>query len=274
MDKLQWFKFTPSDWMMGKIQRCDEITQARFIRLCCLYWNKECNLSIEDGIIEIDQQYFDILVSKKIISKNQTHFNISFLDEQFLEVSEISTTKSQSGIIGNLKRWHRNIYNEFIEKKISLEEAVIKSKNIAEQSQTDSEPITDQSQIIADKKREEEIILEKKRKEKNINDRKLKFACTLEPFLNTYGKEFLNDFYKYWTEPNKSNTKFKQELEKTWSLERRLETWAKNDKNFKEKSSAKKESEPIVAGRQTMSTIIQNMDMTGIINPHAVQPNE
>ena len=52
-------------------------------------------------------------------------------------------------------------------------------------------------------------------KENNIESRKLKFASTLQPFLLTYGKDFLNDFYKYWTEPNKSNTKFKQELEKT-----------------------------------------------------------
>jgi len=66
----------------------------------------------------------------------------------------------------------------------------------------------------------------------NIEERKLKFASTLKPFLDLYGKDLINEFYKYWTEPNKSNTKFKQELEKTWSLERRLETWAKNDKNF------------------------------------------
>jgi hypothetical protein len=65
-----------------------------------------------------------------------------------------------------------------------------------------------------------------------IEERKLKFADTLKPFLETYGKDLLNDFFKYWTEPNKSNTKFKQELEKTWSLERRLETWSNNDKNF------------------------------------------
>jgi hypothetical protein len=76
----------------------------------------------------------------------------------------------------------------------------------------------------------------------NIYRRKLKFASTLEPYLVTYGKELLNDFYKYWTEPNKSNTKFRQELEKTWSLERRLETWSKNDFKNKEKSSAQKES--------------------------------
>lgn len=73
----------------------------------------------------------------------------------------------------------------------------------------------------------------------NIVDRKLKFASTLEPYLLMYGKEFLNDFYKYWTEPNKSETKFKQELEKTWSLERRLETWAKNDKNFNKQKNGK-----------------------------------
>jgi hypothetical protein len=66
----------------------------------------------------------------------------------------------------------------------------------------------------------------------SIDERKLKFASTLKPFIDIYGKDFLNEFYKYWTEPNKSNTKFKQELEKTWSLERRLQTWQKNDKNF------------------------------------------
>jgi hypothetical protein len=75
-------------------------------------------------------------------------------------------------------------------------------------------------------------------KENNIDVRKLKFADTLKPFLQTYGKDFLNEFFKYWTEPNKSNTKFKQELEKTWSLERRLETWAKNDKTFNKDKQA------------------------------------
>jgi len=80
---------------------------------------------------------------------------------------------------------------------------------------------------------EEEEENNNNKKKNNIEERKLKFADTLKPFLNTYGKDFLNDFFKYWTEPNVSNTKFKKELESTWSLERRLETWAKNDRLFK-----------------------------------------
>lgn len=164
MDKLTWFKFTPSDWMMGKIQRCPEITQSRFLRLCCLYWNKECNLSIEDSIIEIDKEHYDILVSKKIICTNEEFINISFLDEQFLEIQENSEGKSKSGIIGNLKRWHPVVYNRFNNKEISLEKAIELSKTIAEQSHTDSAPIAEQSRNIADKNREEE-----KRKEDIIN---------------------------------------------------------------------------------------------------------
>lgn len=69
-------------------------------------------------------------------------------------------------------------------------------------------------------------------KQLNISERKLKFSSTLSPFLEIYGKEMLNEFYLYWTEPNQSNTKLKFEMEKTWSVERRLITWRKNDDKF------------------------------------------
>ena len=72
-----------------------------------------------------------------------------------------------------------------------------------------------------------------KEKESKVRERKLKFASTLEPHLAFYGPVMIREFYDYWTELNKTETKFKQELEKTWSLERRLRTWAENDKNFK-----------------------------------------
>jgi DNA-binding transcriptional regulator YhcF (GntR family) len=63
----------------------------------------------------------------------------------------------------------------------------------------------------------------------NIEERKLKFADTLKPFLDNYSKSMIADFYSYWTEPNKSNTKFKQELQKTWDVSRRLKKWSENN---------------------------------------------
>ena len=104
MDKLQWFKFSPTDWSMGKIQRCSDTTQLRFLRLVCLYWNKECVLSIEDAEIEIDKEHLDILVAKKIIKTNGNFILIEFLNEQLEGIYATSDKRRESV----LKRW-RNV---------------------------------------------------------------------------------------------------------------------------------------------------------------------
>jgi len=65
----------------------------------------------------------------------------------------------------------------------------------------------------------------------SIDKRKLAFSKTLIPFIDKYGKDGVREFCDYWTEPNKSNTKFKQETEKTWDTELRLKRWFKNDFN-------------------------------------------
>lgn len=126
--------------------------------------------------------------------------------------------------------------NERNEKSKKARESVLARWN-KQKEDTNVLPTNYDSNTIKERKGKENK--ENENKINNIEERKLKFASTLEPFLETYGKEFLNDFYKYWTEPNKSNTKFKQELERTWSLERRLETWAKNDINFNKQKNGK-----------------------------------
>ncbi len=65
-----------------------------------------------------------------------------------------------------------------------------------------------------------------------MKEKKNEFKISLEPFLETYGKDILNNFFRYWTEPNISKTKMRFEMEKTWDLHRRLKYWASNDKSF------------------------------------------
>jgi hypothetical protein len=127
------------------------------MRLCCLYWNKQCELTYEDAEIEIDKEHVDILISKRVVVGQNGMINISFLDEQFANIEDESEGKKTSGIIGNLKRWHREIYDQYQAKKISLEQAIELSKAprepIADLSHPDSTPIADPSQNIADKNR-------------------------------------------------------------------------------------------------------------------------
>ena len=72
----------------------------------------------------------------------------------------------------------------------------------------------------------------------SIEERKLKFASTLKPYLLMYGADMLNDFYAYWTEHGDKDKKFRSEKETSFSVERRLETWKKNEKVFNKPQKA------------------------------------
>lgn len=60
--------------------------------------------------------------------------------------------------------------------------------------------------------------------------RKDSFYQLLVPYVGQYPKEMIRAFFDYWSELNKSETKMRYELEKTWELPRRLATWASREK--------------------------------------------
>jgi predicted transcriptional regulator len=53
-----------------------------------------------------------------------------------------------------------------------------------------------------------------------------------------YPKEMKEDFVEYWSEESKTG-KTRQSMQKTWNTERRLKTWAKNDKNWNKTKTSK-----------------------------------
>lgn len=73
-------------------------------------------------------------------------------------------------------------------------------------------------------------------KTKTFDDRVLDFKKSLFPFVDTQGgkytKKIVEDFFEYWSEPNKSKTKMRWEMEKTFDNARRLSKWVSYDYNF------------------------------------------
>jgi hypothetical protein len=53
-----------------------------------------------------------------------------------------------------------------------------------------------------------------------------------------YPKEMKEDFIDYWSEESKTG-KTRQSMQKTWNTQRRLKTWAKNDKNWNKTKTSK-----------------------------------
>ena len=97
-----------------------------------------------------------------------------------------------------------------------------------------------------------------KKPSKSIDDRSKLFIVELAKFIdNPHPKSMLNDFYKYWSEPNRSKTLMKFESEKTWDLSRRLERWSKN--NFNNNGSSKTQGQSL---REQMEQRRQNKGYT------------
>jgi len=69
---------------------------------------------------------------------------------------------------------------------------------------------------------------------KTIEERKAEFKNSLHPFLESYSKDLLNDFYSYWTEHNETGKKMRFEYAKNqpFNILRRLSTWKKNEVKF------------------------------------------
>ena len=63
------------------------------------------------------------------------------------------------------------------------------------------------------------------------------FKNSLEIYIGQYSKNTIDDFFNYWSELNKSETKMKFEMQKTWELSRRLSTWERNSYKFDKNKS-------------------------------------
>lgn len=69
------------------------------------------------------------------------------------------------------------------------------------------------------------------------------FYNSLIPYTERYSKTMIREFYDYWSELTKSETKMRFETEKTWEVGKRLATWAKRDPIFNKNNKKSNEQE-------------------------------
>ena len=65
--------------------------------------------------------------------------------------------------------------------------------------------------------------------EQQLKERMTEFKQSMEPLTGEFPKEMLNAFFRYWSEPNRSRTKMRFEMQKYWEIKRRLLTWQRRD---------------------------------------------
>jgi hypothetical protein len=126
---------------------------------------------------------------------------------------------------------------------------------INEAKKPNNKPIESESKgIREDKIREDKIITTD-----SIENRKLKFAHSLNPFIDEFGKDMIRKFYDYWTESGDKDRKFKLEKQKSWNTKLRLNNWRERENNYSSQLNTKKQNNEQL---NEITTAVRNFDPT------------
>ena len=92
-------------------------------------------------------------------------------------------------------------------------------------------------QNLDTQKKGNKVLQKKVTKKQKIQKKTDKFVKDLKKELtnikiNKSQIDELKKFVSYWTEPNRSKTKLRWELQPTWDMRRRVGTWMKNQNNW------------------------------------------
>lgn len=211
-------------------------SQSTSILICLL-----CNIYKDNGYYILWDEDLPFVIAdsvgvsegavKEVILKA---IQVGFFDKAIYEKYKVLTSY---GIQSRFKSavYKREEIEYIVEYLVSdIQNSVSDGKN----SVSDTE--STQSKVIVKRKNNKENstkVEKKKEKEKDkvaakaaTLSRKESFYQSLVPYVSKYPKEMIRAFYDYWSELNKSGTKMRYELEKTWELPRRLSTWANRER--------------------------------------------
>jgi len=187
--------FYTSDFIAGTLTMTDA-QRGKYILLLCLQHQQ--GFLTEHDILKVCRKFDD-----KIYGKFEKDTLGYFYNKRMLLESEKRNKHCEKQRENANKRWNKD-----------------ECHGIAKGMPLENENINEDINIDLEKKEE----LLKKREEEFKN-------CVFE-FAKKYPVEMLFIFCDYWTEKNKSKTKMRFELEKTFEISKRLATWASRDKEF------------------------------------------
>ena len=103
MKELPYFKFYPNQWITGSIMFMDLDVQGAFMKICCYYWSKECNVS-RDQIKALVPHHWSKLLDSNLLKVVNDNISIKWLDEQYKQRLVEHKRNVSNGKKGGLSR--------------------------------------------------------------------------------------------------------------------------------------------------------------------------
>lgn len=109
--ELPFFKFEPTEWIMGKISYQPLEIQGAFIQCCSYFWKKSGVLKIDEIDWRITKKNLAILIENDFLSVKGEFLSIEFLEEQLLTFESIRIKRAENGSKGGVAKATKNLAN-------------------------------------------------------------------------------------------------------------------------------------------------------------------
>lgn len=101
MAEYSWFKFDPGKWLIGTVQDLSPEGQGAFINFLCIYWTKDCKVTVTTAKVR-SRGFYDEFLEKGLIKvKENGDVSISWLDHHLAGLKGKSAQLSENA----QKRW-------------------------------------------------------------------------------------------------------------------------------------------------------------------------
>jgi hypothetical protein len=96
--ELPYFKFTPTEWLVGKISFQPLEVQGAFVQCCCMFWKNSGVIKVDDIDYRIGKENLSKLIEYDFIKVEDGFLRIEFLEEQLVSFEGIRRSRSLNGI--------------------------------------------------------------------------------------------------------------------------------------------------------------------------------
>jgi DNA polymerase sigma len=175
MKDLPYFKFYPAEWLAGEIAIEDYEAQGKYLNLCCVYWSKQGQITVEQARKRVGEA-LDLFIEIGVVKIDKSNVKITFLDEQLDERNKLCKQNS-----ANVKKRYA------------------KTSTSQENPTGVENRTTDKSTVVynKEKRREEESRVEKIREDK-----------IREEIVLPYQEEAFADAWREWKDYKKKEHRF------------------------------------------------------------------
>lgn len=144
--------------------------------------------------------------------------------------NDVREKRKAAGRLGGLKKAENIASVANLANGSKCQQSVANLANLADNVNVNDNINKNKEKTPKGVKKEKEVAASAATPEDELEKRAEVLYNTLVPYVSMYGKDMIRQFYDYWTEPNKSRTKMRYELERTWDTKRRLNIWASREK--------------------------------------------